>query len=191
MTENYRQLIIATLRNPKGGAKQTQEFSLPRTGLLMLAALVCLLGSIFTSVQIELFPTDEASTFPLGMISPFSITIYSFMSFAILILGTFLVGKIFGGQGTLEATLFNLTLIQTIMVGIQILNIVAGIVLPAAISSWIGIAGFIYFVFLFCIFVAELHKFRSPLMVFLGSIGFFLILILILGSVVVWLMASV
>ena len=191
MTANYRELVITTLRDPKGGARQSQEFSLPRTGLFALAALVCLLGAIFTSLQLQLFPIEDPSTFPLGMISPFSITIYSFISFAILILGTFLVGKIFGGQGTLEATLFNLTLIQTIMVGIQIINIVAEMVLPASVSSWIGIAGFIYFIFLFCIFVAELHKFRSPLMVFLGSIGFFLILILLLGSIVVWLMASV
>lgn len=191
MTENFRQLIITTLRDPKGGARKTQEFFLPRAQLYMLATLICLLGSIFTSLQIEFFPSEGPSTSPLGMISPFSVTIYSFVSFAILILGTLLVGKIFGGKGSLEATLFNLTIIQTIMVGIQILHIFAGLVLPVAISSWIGIAGFAYFIFLFCIFVAELHQFRSPLMVFLGSIGFFLILILALGSIVIWLMSSV
>ncbi len=191
MTDSYRQLIITTLRDPKGGAKQTQQFILPLTELFMLASLVCLVGSIFTSLQIQLFPTDDPSTFVLGRISPFSVTIYSFLSFAILILGTFLVGKLFRGQGSLIATLFNLTLIQTIMVGVQLLNIVVGIILPASIANWVGIAGFAYFIFLFCIFVAELHKFRSPLMVFLGSIGFFLILILVLGSIVIWLMSSV
>ncbi len=188
---SFRQLLLTSLREPRTGARQTQQFAIPRSELFMLAALVCLAGSIFTSVQIELFPAGEAPAFPLGMISPFSVTLYSFMSFAILILGTFLVGKLFGGQGTLERTLFTLTLIQTIMVGIQIINIAFGILLPQLISNWIGIAGFAYFIFLFCIFVAELHGFRSPLMVFLGSIGFFLILILILGSMVVWLMSSV
>ena len=191
MTNDLQQLITTTLKDPRGAAKHTQEFALPITQLLQLAVLVCLVGSILTSLQISLYPADSGPTFPLGNFAPFSVAFYGFLSFAILTLGTFLGGKLFGGKGTLPATLLSLTLIQSIMVGIQIINLVAGLILPATIASWIGIIGFAYFIFLFCIFVAELHKFRSPFMVFLGSLGFFLILVLVFGSIVLWLMASV
>ncbi|MCY3726547.1 MAG: hypothetical protein F4203_01650 [Rhodobacteraceae bacterium] len=191
MTNDLQQLITTTLRDPKGAAKQAQVHVLSITQLLQLAVLVCLVGSILTSLQISLYPTDNPPASPLGNFTPFSVAFYGFLSFAILTLGTFLGGKLFGGKGTLPATLFNLTLIQSIMIGIQIINLVAGLILPATIASWIGIAGFAYFIFLFCIFVAELHKFRSPFMVFLGSMGFFLILVLVFGSIVLWLVASV
>lgn len=191
MTNDLQQLITTTLRDPKGAAKQAQVHVLSITQLLQLAVLVCLVGSILTSLQISLYPTDNPPASPLGNFTPFSVAFYGFLSFAILTLGTFLGGKLFGGKGTLPATLFNLTLIQSIMIGIQIINLVAGLILPATIASWIGIAGFAYFIFLFCIFVAELHRFRSPFMVFLGSLGFFLILVLVFGSIVLWLVASV
>ena len=191
MTNDLQQLITTTLRDPKGAAKQAQVHVLSITQLLQLAVLVCLVGSILTSLQISLYPTDNPPASPLGNFTPFSVAFYGFLSFAILTLGTFLGGQLFGGKGTLPATLFNLTLIQSIMIGIQIINLVAGLILPATIASWIGIAGFAYFIFLFCIFVAELHKFRSPFMVFLGSMGFFLILVLVFGSIVLWLVASV
>lgn len=191
MTNNLQQLIITTLRDPRGAAKQAQVIVLPITQLLQLAVLVCLVGSILTSLQISLYPADNPPASPLGNFTPFSVAFYGFISFAILTLGTFLGGKLFGGKGNLPATLLNLTLIQSIMVGIQIVNLVAGLILPVTIASWIGIVGFAYFIFLFCIFVAELHRFRSPFMVFLGSLGFFLILVLVFGSIVLWLVASV
>ena len=191
MTNDLQQLITTTLRDPRGAAKQAQLFTLSINQLLQLVVLVSLLGSILTSLQISLYPNDNAPAFPLGNFSPFSVAFYGFLSFAILTLGTFLGGKLFGGKGTLPATLLNLTLIQSIMVGIQIINLVAGLILPVAITSWIGIAGFAYFIFLFCIFVSELHNFRSPFMVFLGSLGFFLILVLVFGSIILWLVPSV
>ncbi|MCY4308515.1 MAG: YIP1 family protein [Rhodobacteraceae bacterium] len=191
MTHDLQELIKTTLKNPREAAKQARESDLPIIPLFQLAVLVCLVGSILTSLQISLYPVDNAPSFPLGNIAPFSVALYGFLSFAILTLGTFLGGRLFGGKGTLPATLLSLTLIQSIMVGIQIINLVAGLILPATIESWIGILGFAYFIFLFCIFVAELHDFRSPFMVFLGSLGFFLILILVFGSIVLWLVSNV
>ena len=191
MTNELQQLLTTTLRDPRGAAKQAQVYVLSITQLLQLAILVCLVGSILTSLQISLYPTDNPPASPIGNFTPFSVTLYGFLSFVILTLVTFLGGKLFGGKGTLPATLFNLTLIQSIMVGIQIINLVAGLILPATIASWIGIFGFAYFIFLFCIFVAELHRFRSPFMVFLGSMGFFLILVLVFGLIVLGMLARV
>ena len=122
MTNDLQQLITTTLRDPKGAAKQAQVHVLSITQLLQLAVLVCLVGSILTSLQISLYPTDNPPASPLGNFTPFSVAFYGFLSFAILTLGTFLGGKLFGGKGTLPATLFNLTLIQSIMIGIQIIN---------------------------------------------------------------------
>jgi hypothetical protein len=79
-------------------------------------------------------------------------------------------GRIRGGTGTFADALILVAWLQFILLCLQLVQVVAGIVLPI-LADLIGLAGLGLLVWLLTNFVAELHGFRSLVAVFAGLVA--------------------
>jgi hypothetical protein len=74
-----------------------------------------------------------------------------------------------GGRGSFADTLIVMVWLQTIMLAVQLAQLVVQILLPPA-SGLVSLAGLGVFLWLLTNFVAELHRFRSLPAVFGGIV---------------------
>lgn len=77
----------------------------------------------------------------------------------------FFVGRLCGGSGSFPGALAVVAWFQTVLLALQLLQAVTGLVLPP-LAGLIAIATLGLFFYLLTMFVAELHGFESPGMVF-------------------------
>ena len=79
------------------------------------------------------------------------------------------VGRLFGGTASFADTLLVLTWMQTLLIGLQILQIVLAIILPP-LGNLLSLVTLVMTFWLMTHFVAALHGCRSHGLVFLGVI---------------------
>lgn len=77
----------------------------------------------------------------------------------------FFVGRMFGGTGGFEDALAMVAWFQTILLALQLAQALTGLILPP-LSGIIALITLVLFFYLLTMFVAELHSFESPGMVF-------------------------
>jgi hypothetical protein len=153
-------LARASLQDPRAGARMVLSLGVPlpaRTaGLLLMAvasAFVMHLGFLL------LPPTDDAMSLFM-MQSPIRTAVIQWLILVVSVLLIFQVGRAWGGQGSLADTLLIVVWLQVIMLGVQIVQLLA-LVLAPPLAGLVNIAGLILFFWLLSSFIAELHGFAS------------------------------
>jgi Yip1 domain len=175
MSVNLLELARLTLTQPRQGLRSVLNLGLPRgagtAGLVLMAVLSALL--LHLSLRISPVPAgNEMMEQLIG--SPFRTAIVQ----AVVLMGTALlvyrIGRAFGGRGTIEEAILAMVWLQTILVALQGLQLLALILLPP-LASLIGMLSGALFLWLMTQFITELHGFQSAAKVFFGVIVTFIL----------------
>lgn len=140
-------LLRLTLTNPRAAARAIMALNLPDavgwTALLAVAAVTTVLGFVGQSSA----PGEMPEPFASLMSSPIRMAGIQLISLLFTVVLAWVVGRRFGGQGSFADTLALVAWVQVPLILLQLLQLVAMQVL------------------------AELHGFRSALLVFGGIIA--------------------
>jgi len=179
-------LARQSVENPRAGAKTLLSIGVPmpaRTaGLLLMAvasAVLMHLGFLFLPVT-----SDPITQFMMQ--SPVRTAIIQWLILVVSVLLIYRVGRAWGGHGNLPDTLLIVVWLQVIMLGVQVVQLLALILVPP-LAGIVNIAGLILFFWLISGFIAELHGFASRGKVLAGifviSFALALILVVILSAI--------
>lgn len=167
--EKLQNLLMLTLSNPRAAAAQLKALDLPLnmswTAILLVSVGSAVMG--FIGFVVSPGEVDPALSALFG--SPLRTALLQFVVLALTGVLAYWVGRRFGGRGTLAQALVLVAWVQVPPILLQIVQLVAMLVLPS-LAPLIGLAGFALYAVLLSLFIAELHGFRSGLMVFLGLI---------------------
>lgn len=170
---------LATLQDPRKGARSVIEQSFDMraswTGLLLISVISALLSS---ATVIAL--TDGAGA-PALLLQPFALAAVQFAALAAAAVLVFVIGRQFGGTGSLADATALIVWFEVIFTAIQVLQVLISLALPTLGISF-GFFTVLIFFWVLCHFIAELHGFQTIWKVLLGVIasGFAVSLILAL-----------
>ncbi len=163
-------LAVETVRQPRPTFGRLMSLNLPRDVLWQALALTLILSTLITELtSVFLAPAPDGGF----VISPLMLVT---VQAAVPVLTIFLIhwlGRGMGGTGRLEDAILAVTWLQVVMLGLQLVQIVALALLPP-LSGIVVIAGLALFLYLLTAFIAELHGFASMGRVF-GMILFVLV----------------
>jgi hypothetical protein len=89
---------------------------------------------------------------------------------AVVVLATALIGRQFGGRGSIPAALTMIVWLNVVLLVIQLAQIAALLVAPP-VASLLAFATLFWLIWAFASFVTELHGFSNPLKVLGGVIA--------------------
>lgn len=174
---------LATLQDPRKGARAVieQGFDMRAswTGLLLISIVSALLSSVTV-----LALTGEAAV-PALLLQPFALAAVQFVALAIAALLVFVIGRQFGGTGSLADATALIVWFEVVFTAIQVLQVLISLALPTLGISF-GLFTVLIFFWVLCHFIAELHGFQAIWKVLLGVLasGFAVSLILALILIV-------
>lgn len=160
-------LLRLTLANPRAAAAWLMGLGLDlRAGWLALVLMSVLSAAIgFVGFQTSAAEVHPALQALFG--SPLRTALIQFGALALTGVLAWWVGARFGGRGNLPQALVLVAWAQVPPILLQLVQILALFIAPG-LAGLIGLAGFALYVVLLSLFIAELHGFRSGVLVFFG-----------------------
>jgi hypothetical protein len=175
-----------SLRKPRAAIRDILEMDLDPKQVAQLAVLSIVLLAVTSFLVLNVLvgffangniDNSEATAVltALGAVSPLSFSISGAVSFVLRGAAIFLVGRQFGGVGTLQQSFLILAWFD-LLSGIGILIAVAGMYVFPGLFIFLMMAGGGYLIWVALNFVAELHQFQRLTAVFLGVfVSYFMI----------------
>lgn len=175
----FQDLVIETIRSPRDAASQLLALNLPRDGLWLALALMCVLNAIIYSLSLLLAPPPEEAQglVPAAFESPLLFALFLFGSLVITTLVLRWIGQRLGGEASLEDMLVVITWLQVVRLLFQATVLLISLV-SLALSGLIVFIGSIYGVYILAAFIDRAHGFDSLLM------SFFVILLALAAIIV-------
>lgn len=161
---------VYTIRSPRGAARALLGMGLPASAAWMALALVCVLSAMLFHLSLGLLTTAEQAELAGLLGNPLGTVVMSALALSILVFGSFLIGRAFGGRGQLDQAALLIAWLQAIFLMLQLVQVVFMMILPV-VAELIGTFGLALFLWLLTPFVAELHGFQSVWKVLFGIIG--------------------
>jgi hypothetical protein len=163
-----------TLQNPRAGARVILSLRLTTGEALLALVLIAVISTLLTlaaaSLMIARMPPEAevqmlfANPLELALMQAIVLTFGAGM--------VHLIGRKFGGRGTLAGAVALIAWIEFILSLMQVVQIVALLVLPP-LADVIGVMGLVVLLWLLSQLVTELHGFASVWKVFGGILGTF------------------
>ncbi|MFQ5438177.1 MAG: Yip1 family protein [Paracoccaceae bacterium] len=167
MLDKLLALLRLTLADPARAARALLSKTPPAGGAIEFAALVVLLGTIFSVVTAPLFG-DPVIGLVAGLIrNPVMFAIVDLMTLLMTAIVIHVVGNMFGGRGRFEQAVFLVAWLQVPMLVFQAGLAVLVLVSPVLADMGTILANF-YVVWLLANFIAVLHGFASVWKVIAG-----------------------
>jgi hypothetical protein len=164
----------ATLQNPRSMARAIMQMNIPASTGWIALLLMVVVSALLTSVAVMIAPTDPdpqvQAEIQMLLGSPFKLALLQAVVMLVSLVLIHTVGRRFGGTGRFSDALVLLVWIEFLLIALQAVQIVA-LLVSAAFADMVGLAGAVLFMWLLSQFIAELHGFRSALIVFLGIIA--------------------
>jgi hypothetical protein len=167
---NLSALVRLTLQAPREGARRIMALDLPISARWLALVLVAVGSAIGTHVSIALMPPEQREMMLSLIASPLRTALLQAGIWAVIAGLIASGGRMRGGTGSFPDALILVVWLQFILLCLQLVQVVAGIVLPI-LADLIGLAGLGLLVWLLTNFVAELHGFRSLVAVFAGLVA--------------------
>lgn len=179
MTLTFSELVrraIESVKDPRAGAREVMALALPRTARWEALVAVVIVSVLLAHVTAFLSRGGAMMMTPMVQ-NPLASTTIQLGLMVIMVFAVFLIGRALGGGGSLDDTILLMAWMQLILVGLQVVQTLALLVIPP-LGGLIVLAGMALFFWLLTNFVAELHGFRS-----LGRV-FMMILMSMMGMAV-------
>lgn len=177
-------LLALTLRDPRSAMRSLHGLDLP-VGLLPLGLALVAVGAallLHLGLATGLLPAPVDPLSQSLFAAPLVTAGIQLVALVIAVLTIRSVGAMFGGRGSLEDSALAVIWLQVVLLVLQAAQFLSYLVLPP-LAPLIGLAAMAVFFWLLTAFVAEVHGFTRPGLVFLGIIGTFLLLALLLSIV--------
>ena len=185
MITTFLELVGISVLDPKRAGRIVLSYELSRRTAAELTALVLVLSVLAMNLSLMVVG-------PMPM-QPMMVAAGQALALGVLVLATFLIGKLFGGTGNLLQTLVLICWLQLVLLVIQFLQIAIALIVPfsdfplfvgLSIDDSLAVLSLFLFFWLYVNFVTVLHSFRSAVKVLVGVVltifvlafGFFSIL---------------
>ena len=157
-TFDWQQLVIDTLRDPKGAAEQILTYSLSRQTLYTALLAVAALNALISGAMQQLFP----SPFELPPLLSNPLSLFVLVAVSLVIMGhlLFWAGRAMGGQGTLEDVLVLVIWLQALRVLAQVAVFVLSFIAPG-LAGLLALGISLYGVYLLLHFISASLRFDS------------------------------
>jgi hypothetical protein len=180
MIPGLADLVKLTLEDPRRGVRAVLNLGIPlpaRTAALLLVAVG---SALLTHLGFLLLPPSEDPVMAFITGSPLRTAVVQWVILACTVVLIDRVGRARGGTGNLADALLIVVWVQVIMLGLQVVQLVALLVAPP-LAMIINLGGLALFFWLLTNFIAELHGFASRGAVFVGIVvtGFAVAFVLI------------
>lgn len=165
--EQMLSLARLSLEDPRAGTRALLALGVPlpaRTAGLLLMAVA---SAMLMHLGFLLLPATSDPMSGFMMASPLRAAAIQWLILAASVLLIHRIGVAWGGRGSLSDTLLVVVWLQVIMLGVQIVQLLA-LVIAAPLAGLVNIAGLVLFFWLLASFVAELHGFASRAKVLAG-----------------------
>lgn len=159
-----RQLVIDSLVRPRAAARGVLDLDIAAGPLAQAAVAVTCIGLVlgYAAMRIGGGAVDPVSAAVLQ--APLLGALGQFAMMALIAFLTFRVGRLFGGAGGFWGAATVVIWLNAVTLGIQVLQIVVLAVAPP-LAGLVAVATLFWLLWAYANFVAELHAFRSPVMV--------------------------
>lgn len=168
--DSLQDLLRLTIANPRAAAARLKALNLPVqtgwTAMLLVSVASAFLG--FIGFMASPAQGDPGVAAMFG--SPLRTALIQFTVLALTGVLAYSVGRRFGGTGTLAQALVLVAWVQVPPIVLQILQLVVMALAPG-LAPLVGIVGFALYAVLLSLFIAELHGFRSGVVVFFGILA--------------------
>lgn len=168
--ETLQDLLRLTIANPRAAAARLKALNLPVqtgwTAMLLVSVASAFLG--FIGFMASPAQGDPGVAAMFG--SPLRTALIQFTVLALTGVLAYSVGRRFGGTGTLAQALVLVAWVQVPPIALQIVQLVVMALAPG-LAPLVGIVGFALYAVLLSLFIAELHGFRSGVVVFFGILA--------------------
>ncbi len=179
-----------TLADPRGGARKIMALGVPaRTGWAAIA-LLAVVSTLMAYGSFHLSPAETRSFFAEAMAIPLRT---AFLQLFVWVAGTFALyrlGRMRGGQGTLDQTIALVAWLQVVMLVLQVVTLAAQMLVPP-LAGLMALAEIGLFFWLLVNFTAELHRFKSLAATFAGVLAGICLLFLMLAVILAPLIGSI
>lgn len=156
-----------TLREPKKAARGLIAMNLPMSVRWLALSLVTVLSTLFLLAEIKLSPFSDDPMMLRMLDSPLMLAA---MQFLVLVVSAYLIariGKFFQGVGNFDDALLLVLWMQAVLCLVQLFQILAMLTF-APLADLVGFVALFATGWLITNFVAELHGFKSLILVFVG-----------------------
>ena len=156
-----------TLREPKKAARGLIAMNLPMSVRWLALSLVAVLSTLFLLADIKLSPFSDDPMMLRMLDSPLMLAA---MQFLVLVVSAYLIariGKFFQGVGNFDDALLLVLWMQAVLCLVQLFQILAMLTF-APLADLVGLVALFATGWLITNFVAELHGFKSLILVFVG-----------------------
>ncbi len=176
-------MALQTVPEPRKVARDLFNLNLPRETLWTALTLMVVLATAISVFAGLLFPVDAAQMGPL-LSSPILLGLIEAVFMFGLAWAIYLIGRMFGGLGTLSDAITTVVWMEFIFLGLQLLTLILTLFAPGlAMITMLGSA--IMFFWVLSQFTAESHGFASTGLVFVSILLFMTVAIFALSFVLV------
>lgn len=160
-------LMRLTLRSPRRGAAAVLAMKLPTPARWVAFWLMVVGSALGVHLSFVLQPAELQEVVGHLMSSPFRTALMQGMVMLVSVIAMAQVGRWFGGRGRFDDALILAAWLQAILLALQVVQLVALLILPP-LADLLGLVALFLMFWLLTEFVAELHGFRSAVLVFIG-----------------------
>lgn len=147
-------------------------------------ALMAVASALLLHLGFLILPPPDDPVAAFMSQSPLRTAVVQWVVLAASVLLTFWIGRNFGGHGSLPDTLLVLVWLQTLMLAVQVVQLLALVISPP-IAALLNIGGLVLFFWFYSSFVAGLHGFASRWAVFGATLGIGFGIALMLATVMI------
>lgn len=169
-SDDLQSLLRLTLTNPRAAAQAIKALRLSAANGWTALFLAAVLTAAFGYIGQSFLPGEAPDPFAGMLSSPLRMAGVQAISLVATVLLAWAVGRRFGGQGSLADSLALIAWAQVPMIVLQVVQLFAVLLVPP-VAPLLGIAAFALYIVLLTLFVAELHGFKSALLVFGGILA--------------------
>lgn len=180
-------LVLAreTVQDPRGTARRLMDLQLPEAVGPVALGLMAVLSALLSSLALRMTPIEAEPVLQELFSSPLRMVLVQGVALLVTVMMVHGVGRIFGGKGQLVDAVLLIAWIEVVLLLVQTAQIVLLLIAPP-LSDLAGVVAIVLFFWLLSNFIAELHGFRSALMVLFCMFGTVLVVSLALAIVAVY-----
>ena len=160
INEYLFQLIVQTLKDPKGAAREITAIELSKPILWNMVLLVVILSVLLTYGTVILLGQDVLLLALVG--SPMVFALLMFSQMVLLIFAVSWAGKAMGGDGRLEDFAVLIAWLQFMWLVAQVFQIILLMVSPTT-ATFFGMISILYGLWIISNFIAVAHGFPSAI----------------------------
>ncbi|WP_424939898.1 YIP1 family protein [Aliiroseovarius sp. S253] len=176
-------MALQTVPEPRKVARDLFNLGLSRETLWTALLLMVVLATVMGVVADLIFPIDAQLMGPI-LSSPILLGVVEGAFMFGLSVAIYAIGRMMGGQGSLENAIMTVVWMEFLFLGLQVLTVVLTLIAPAMAALLLFASVFLFF-WVLTHFTAENHGFQSTGLVFTSILIFLVLAVFALSFILV------